>query len=164
MADYEIIIRNETSDDDASPIAGSGAKPKKTSGGEASSAKNIAKGIVAVEGYVKPFVDKLLTNRIQTVSIRTGAEELQERLSFAYSVGQQAYGIVKSTAVGAAVGRLPGALIGMLFGLLNTAISYAQKAQQISYQRTVENIGLNYLNVRAGGSVASYSQSRLTDQ
>ena len=32
MANYEIIIRNETTDDDASPIAGSGAKPKKKIG------------------------------------------------------------------------------------------------------------------------------------
>ena len=119
---------------------------------------------MAVGGIAASFVNQVVSYRIQTVSLRTGAEEQQERLAFAYSIAKQVGGTLLSTAVGAAMGGGIGAVVGLVVGIAHTAISYSQKAEELRIQKTVEDVGLRYLNARAGGSVASFSGSRLRNQ
>lgn len=165
MAQYEVVIRNET-DETQSPIAGSGSTAKKTANSGSATVGNVnaLKGIMTVKGIVAPFVDQVVSHQIQTVSLRTGAEEQQERLSFAYSITKQIGGTLLSTAVGAAMGGGVGAIIGLAVGVAHAAISYSQKASELRTQKALEDVGLRYMNARAGGSVASFSGSRLKNQ
>lgn len=163
---HEIIIENKTNSRKKSPVAGSGSASKDTSQSNEISkgTRAVAKTIVSFDNYVKPFVDQVVTQHITTVSLRTGAEELEERLSFAQSIGQRIYGLGKSVVVGALIGNIPGAIIGAVMNIATTAIEYSNKQRQIELQRNVEHVGLRYLNARAGGSVASFSGSRLKNQ
>lgn len=164
MAKYEIVLRNETNDDE-SPIASGGAAKSANKGGASEiTGRQAFKKVMAVGGIAASFVNQVVTHQIQTVSLRTGAEEQQERLAFAYSIAKQVGGTLLSTAVGAAMGGGIGAVVGLVVGIAHTAISYSQKAEELRIQKTVEDVGLRYLNARAGGSVASFSGSRLRNQ
>lgn len=168
---YSITIKNETRQA-KSPIAGNNGSPiaSKPSGGNTDTTDTgidgvaALKKVVAVKGILVPVVDTVISNKISTVELRTSAAEQQERLSFAYSIGKQVGGIALSTAIGAATGNLPGALLGFTAGLINTAMSYRNRANELGLYRTVENVGLGYLNSRAGGTVATFSGSRLGRQ
>lgn len=169
---YEIIIRHDTANggNAKSPIAGNGAQATDTTaqqgGTPAISAGRVAaaKSIFFANSYIMPFVDKMVTQKISTVALRTGAQELEDRMSFAYQVGKQAFGFVESVAVGALVGNLPGAIIGGAMSLALTAVEYSNRQQKIDLQHSVEDVGLRYINARAGGSVASFSASRFKNQ
>lgn len=168
---YEFVFKNETETESKkkkNPVAGNGSEAKENGGqGEGQGGKDtkkaIAKGIV-VYRTAKSFVNQVVSHNVSTVSLRTGSEELQQRLSFAYEVGQKAFGMVESVFIGAAVGNLPGAIIGGLLSAAHTAISYAQKAETISLQRPVESVSLRNQQIRAGGSLATFSGSRTQNQ
>lgn len=168
---YEILIRNETADGGKakSPIAGNGAQAADTTaqGNKPAISEGriaAAKGIYFVNGYIKPFVDKMITQKISTVALRTGAQELEDRMSFAYQVGQKAFGFVQSVIIGGLVGNLPGAIIGGVMNLAMTAVEYSNKQERLNLERDNENISLRFMNLRAGGSVASFSGSRMKSQ
>ncbi|MDE6618523.1 MAG: hypothetical protein K2K13_05825 [Clostridiales bacterium] len=164
---HEIIIRNETSNAKKSPIAGSGTAATDTTsniGGGMTLQQGAAKGLVAVNSYIKPFVDQMITQRVTTVSLRTGAQELEERMSFSLNVAQKVVGFGSSVAMGALVGGVPGAIVGGVMSLMTMGIEYSNKQEKINLQHGVENIGLRYVNTRAGGSVASFSGRRQKHQ
>ena len=159
---YEIVVRFK-SDGKISPIAGSGTTPTDTGGGTggvSDARKAIGKGLISYRSYVKPFVNQLVSQQISTVSLRTGAQELQDRLSFGYQMVQSGVNMVESIAIGAMMGGAAGAVVGAVTSVVTTAISYANKQQTINLQRDVENASLNNMAVRAGGSLASFSKSR----
>ena len=112
----------------------------------AESAKTAAQKIVSV-GTAAAVADKLISYEISSVSLRTGATEYEQKLSYAYST-------IKSTALplvmGAVTGGLPGALIGGLFSLAMQGITWAQNAQTISYNKQLENISMGMASMRAG--------------
>lgn len=165
MAEYEIVIKNETSDDKKSPIAGDNAKSKASAAADSPSAAALGvKALVAYNHYIKPFVNKVATQYVSTISLRTGAQELEDKMSFALQTAQKVGGFVGSIAVGAAVGNLPGAIIGGLMSVTTTAIDIAIKQSRFDMERGVENVSLRYMNMRAGGSVASFSGSRMKNQ
>ena len=152
MATYEFIIRNETeSGGGGSPMAPTSAptnNPKSSGGG--SSFKSVAKKMVAAYGIAKSFADTTITHRINTVSLRTGNEELQQRYQFAYDIGKRALGIVESIAMGAMFGGAAGALIGAATSVAMTGVQIAQRAEEINLSRTAENISIDMANIRAG--------------
>ncbi len=168
-SNYSITINYTTNKSNKSPVAGSTTSAKTTANASAPSSTpdtsdsgRAALGrMLAVGGLAVRFTDKVISHEISVVSLKTGASEQQERLSFAYSVGKQVGGIIISTAIGAAVGGgLPGALIGLATSITATAMSYGQKIAEIDLQHDIEDVGLRYMNMRAGGSVASFSGSR----
>lgn len=166
---YVIILKNETSNSESSPIASpsgggsdspkSGTNAPQTTKGNAM-ATNIVKGLVAYNTYVKPFVSQVIGHQINTVALRTGADEVQQRLQFAYEIGSAALGIGASILTGAAIGNVPGAIIGAVVGVTSTIMNYANKAQTIQLQSNLENITIRGLNIRAGGAVSSFNGSR----
>ncbi len=160
---YDIFIHDDTRNTKKSPIAGSGTATSDITKGE-NLRLGAAKGLVAVNSYIKPFVDQMATQYVTTISLRTGAQEQEERMSFTLQAGQKVYGFFTSIATGAIVGGLPGAIIGGVLNLITMGIDYSNKQEKINLQRSVENVGLRYLNNRAGGSVASFSGSRLKNQ
>mgnify|MGYP001625192322 CR=1 len=157
MAQNEYIIRVvNDSEGEASPVTDAGTGTKKDSAGNeksywaksAESAKSAARKIVSVStaGMV---ADRLVSYEINTVSLRTGAREYEQKLQLGYSV-------LKQTAVplviGAVTGGLPGAIIGGLFSVAMQSISWGQNARTIDYNRQLENFSITMASERAGWS------------
>lgn len=168
MAQYEIILKNQAQQSQASPISGNTAEtkqaPEKVPGvnapvpGGQTGAQAV--GRVVSYGTAKSFVKQILQHRVNTVELRTGSAELQQRISFAYQMGGQAVSVIESLALGAMAGGVPGAVIGAAISLGQTALSYVQNAQIIRWQGEVETISNNMLNIRAGGQIQTYGESR----
>lgn len=165
---YEVVIKNEArrSDGSRSPIAGSSSEQKQPSGaGQTDSAKWAAtKSVAIAKTYITPFVKQVVSHGVSTISLRTGAEELEQRMSFTRQVGESAANAAMSGVMGFIVGNLPGAVLGVAMSAITSAVSYGFKAREIDLERQVENVGLSFLNSRAGGSVASFSGSRMKKQ
>ena len=153
--EYKIIIQ-DTTDDSASPIAGTNAdgsaQNKKK---EESSVEKGAKGYIAVKKFVAPFVDQVLSYQISTVALRTGNNDRQQRYQYAYNIGKRAYSAVESTVVGGITGGWVGAIIGLVTNLTSTAISVSQQIEKFNLSRNIENNAIGLMNIRAGGGVAS---------
>lgn len=157
MATYEIILKNETDDASETPVAGQQTKttdPKQ---------KKAAKGLVSFS-MAKPFINQVVQHQINTVELRTGSSELQQRISFAYQAAGSMASIVQTAVTGFAVGNVPGAVIGALLGIAGKAVSIGLNQNTIDLQRQQESISLGLMNLRAGGSVSSYSKSREGNQ
>lgn len=112
----------------------------------ADSAKAAAQKIVSV-GTAASIADKLISYEVNSVSLRTGATEYEQKLQFGYST-------LKSTAVplvvGAATGGLPGAAIGLVMGLAMQGIQWAQNARTMIFNQNLENVSIGMATVRAG--------------
>lgn len=156
--EYVIILKNETDDENSSPIAGSSSQAKAPKGNE--TAKTLVKGLVAYNKYVKPFASQIISHSINTVTLATGAEEYQRLLQFQYEMASTVIGIGESILVGTAIGNIPGAIIGAVIGVATTALTYSNRSKTIQMENNLEQITLRSLNTRAGGFVPSYSGSR----
>lgn len=163
MARYEIILSAGGAAASKSPIAGGKGRPKKTTDPEQEALKARKAGVnayVHIKRNIAPFVSMGLQYTIGTVTLRTGRVERQQRMQFAYGVVSQTGGILENIAIGALVGNLPGAIAGAVAGVAQTALSYGLQYSKIRTEENLENVSLALMNIRAGGSVASYSQSR----
>lgn len=157
MATYEIIIRNESENATENPVAG-----QETETVDPEQVK-AAKGLVSFS-QVKPFINQVIQYQINTVELRTGASERQQQLSFAYQTAGSMVGIIQTAVAGFAVGNVPGAIIGALLGIAHKVVTIGLNQNTINLQRQQENISLGLMNMRAGGSVSSYSKSREGNQ
>lgn len=112
----------------------------------------LRKGIAgyASINYAMSVVDKLATSEINTVELRTGHQELQQRMQFAYGIAKQGVGIVSGAIAGAGVGGAVGALVGAVVGVADTLIGVGIKQNQLNVQRSVENQELYFNRIRAG--------------
>lgn len=155
MAEYTIVIKNETSSN-TSPIAknsgsaGSVTKPEKTSISK-EGAKAFGKTMVAY-GTVKSFALQSVNHEVSLVQLRTGSNELQGRANFTNSVVQKVVGIGESMVAGAMIGGIPGAIVGLALSTAHTLIGYAQNQDRINTEKTVESVGLQMNILRAGAS------------
>lgn len=163
--EYYIILRNETLNAKNNAVAGQhddrskDTSPKKNSD-VIDGKKAFVKGFVTYKHYVEPFVKQAISYDISTVAMRTGRVEEQQRRQFAYDMGSKIVSAAESIAMGAILGGLPGALIGLGMSAVQMIVSYSQAQNTIDISRNAENISIGLQNVRAGGSVASYNNSR----
>lgn len=163
--EYVIHVVNDTAETNG-PVTNAAADVTQDKAGDsrssksywaksAESAKSAAKRIVSI-GTAASVADRLVSYEINTVSLRTGAREYEQKIQFGYSA-------IKNTAAplvaGAIMGGLPGALIGGLFSLGMTAISWSQNSATIQLNHQLENISLGMASQRAG-----YSNSRSDKQ
>ena len=152
--EYVIRIKLPSGKKSSSPVSNSSASDSGTSEVQsymdksAESAKNAAQRLLTF-GTAASVADKLISYEINTVSLRTGAVEYEQKLQFGYSMLQNN---ALPLIVGAATGGLPGAIIGGMWSFSMQAISWSQNAQTIDYQRQLENIAIGMANVRAGAS------------
>ncbi len=166
MASYEIIISNQTDENESSPIAGSStdgsATPKQTSKEPKTptTAQNIAKGYGIAKRFAMPFIDSIISHQISTVELRTGNADRQRRSQAIYSIAKRGAGFVESIAIGAMIGNLPGAVIGGVMSLATTAINVAQQYDTYYLRQNIENTSIGLMNVRAGGNVATTNGRR----
>lgn len=138
------------------------SEPKKTVGQQR--ADKIVKALVAYDKYAAPFVESVVQHQVGTINLRTGAEELQQRVEFGLGIAKQVGGLATSVLTGYAIGNLPGAIIGGLISGITTVINYANKADTLRMEQNLESISLRGMNVRAGGYAPSYGASRTARQ
>lgn len=164
MAEYSITIEvKESAEEAKNPVAGSEAGAV----GETEVVevgKTVAKGYGMVKRFVAPFISQLVTAHTSTISLRTGAEELQQRAQFAQSVMSQGFNIAESILIGGLTGGLPGAVFGAVMSVTQTALSYEFKQRELDMQKDAEDISLRLMSTRAGGSLAAFSGSRERSQ
>ncbi len=173
---FEIVIENKTGSENKSPIAGSDGQTKNTTNsGNAGSGFSVgnavrggAAGLIAITSHIKPFADYIVSRKVSTVALRTGSQELEEQLSHKVQIGQRVSGIAMSALAGAAAGGPVGAFFGFIVGGISSLVSMgmerAAAQEKLDIERTIESIGLQHANNRAGGSVAAFSGSRMRNQ
>lgn len=96
--------------------------------------------------------DRIVSTAISEVSMRTGANEYEQRLDATYSAGKSIIGAGAALAIGAATGTLPVVALGMVMSSINKALSISQKATQLNMAHSLEDISINMQNIRAGTS------------
>lgn len=174
-SNYTITIKDSSaspSQQQGTGVAGSGASSASTgaggSGGIASKVAKFAKGAVILAKSTPAVIairttDKILSHRISLVSLETGAKEQQERLSFVHNIGKRVGSAALSMGAGLLLtgGNPIGAVVGLATNVAFAAMDYAQKAETINVERGLENVGLRFMNQRAGGSVAAFNGSRM---
>lgn len=141
---------------DVSPVSKANASGSDSSNSEqkswaaknAESAQAELKKLVSV-GTAMTVADRLISYEVGTTELRTGAREYEQKLQFGYSLAKQT---AVPLVMGAISGGLAGAAIGIVIGFGMQAISWAQNAQTIRYNRDLENISIGMARVRAGVS------------
>ena len=146
---YYIVFENKDGEEQ-SPVA-----KNKDSAGSSEYDKDIkalTKGVkgYATLSYAKNVTDRIVTSQLNMVSLRTGHEELQQRMQFAYGVAKKGVGIVEGAIMGGSVASGAGALIGAVVGLADTMINVAIKSNEIGVRQDLENQTLALNRIRAG--------------
>lgn len=147
MATYEIIIRNGAGDGASvsAPTLESDGKKKKEDG------INIKGKAVAAYGIAKRAVTMQISHSVNTVNLRTGHAELQQKEQFMYDLGTRAFNIAESIAMGAILGGgVGGAIVGAVTGLAFQGIQISQQMEERQWRMQEESIGISLANIRAG--------------
>ena len=163
MAEYKIIISDETSANSKNPVAGSESKGSvENAGVGTTSVNNAIKGAatyVAVKRTVVSAIKSSINFGIGTVSLRTGENERQQKLQFAYDTVTEVVGAGMTIAAGAMAGGAVGAALAVVGVAVAKGIEMYQSYKQLEYQNNLESISLSMMNKRAGRYV-SVSGSR----
>ena len=104
---------------------------------------------------IKSTADNIISYKISQVSLETGATELEQRMSTAYSITSQVVGAGASLVMGGLAAGPAGvalAAIGIVTSGINKMINIEQKRQTLRTQQTLENISIGMQGVRAGTS------------
>ncbi|MBQ8289322.1 MAG: hypothetical protein IJY01_00420 [Clostridia bacterium] len=104
----------------------------------------------AAYGYAKRALNTVVSNTINTVSLRTGYNEHQQRLQLAQRITSDAINIGESLVVGAMVGGLGGALVSAAITSTFKLVEYGMEHQRLQISREVDSIGLAQAQIRAG--------------
>lgn len=155
---YEIVVSVKGGGGEKAPIAGD-SPAKAVDGKSKYETADLRKGI-AVYRAASSFAKQLIGYRVNTVDLRTGAKELQEKISFGYDVAQSIESVGSSVLIGAYFGGGVGAAVGALLSISHKAIGLAQKYNTIRLQGENEALSIALMNERAGGAVPTYTRSR----
>lgn len=102
---------------------------------------------------IKRIADSMINYRVSTISLRTGAQEYQQRVQFVYSEASQALSAVGTVAAGAIMGGPVGAglaAVGVGVTYLMKAIGWAQNADRLRMEQDKESISIAMQDIRAG--------------
>ncbi len=165
MAEYKIIIEDGTTSSNKNPVAGSDGKGKSENAGVGMGSKSdsLAKGAmayVALRRTAISAVKSAISHQIGTISLRTGENERQQRVQFAYDMVGQAVGAGMTIAAGAMAGGPIGAAVAAVGVVIDALVKIEQKNTEINLATALDNIGVNARNNRAVRSVASINGSR----
>lgn len=104
---------------------------------------------------IKSTADKIVNYNISQVSLRTGASEYEQRMSFTYNTASQVVGAGAALEIGAATGGPAGlavAAIGLAVSGVHKLMDIAQKEEALRLQESLENVSISMARVRAGTS------------
>lgn len=101
---------------------------------------------------IKGTADNLISYEISQVELRTGAAEMEQRLSTVHSIASQSLDAGVALGVGIATGTWPIVIMGMVTKGINQIISYAQRKNTISTENALEDVSIRMRTLRAGVS------------
>lgn len=153
---YVITLKNETGEDvsrqTTAPTPDGAGAGQGSKSDEEKSFKFI-KGIAFKAFAINP-AKKAISTQINTIALRTGYEEKQQEMQFAYSAVNRGATMLGAIGIGAMTGHFGMAIIGSALFIANNAVDYIQRKQEIEYARAVENnsIFLNQIRMGAGSN------------
>ncbi len=152
---YKITIVNKTSNKDKEEKKQAVASNQSNDGKQDKTGKLPKQlGGMAMLGYARNIVNRVWQSNINTVPLRTGHEELQQRQQLIYNVANRGISIATSIALGAKAGGPWGAVAGAVIGIGMQGVDIAIKQSEINVAREQENMSifLNQIRMGAGGS------------
>ena len=146
MATYEWIIRNG-----ANSSTRISAPSTESTGKKTESVPSFMKP-ATVYGIAKRAVTMGINHRVNTVELRTGHAELQQRQQMINDIATRSFNFVESIAAGFLVsgGNPVGAAIGAVTSLAFQGIQISQQLEERQWRMQEESIGISLANVRAG--------------
>lgn len=144
MATYEWIIRNGA--DNSTQIT---APSTENTGKKTDGIPSFMKP-AAVYGIAKRAVTMGINHRVNTVELRTGHAELQQRYQLINDIATRSFNFIESIAVGFAVGNVAGAAIGAVTSLAFQGIQISQQLEERQWRMQEESVGISLANIRAG--------------
>lgn len=167
---YELILRNETDDDIAKEVGGTGGiqtedKTSESTGGESSESITAEGALKRLFGYktLKGYAVQTIGFGVSTVQLRTGSSEAQQRTTFAYNVAMKGVSILENVVGGAVIGGKSGgwigALIGLTVGAASTAIDITQQLERLDMEKRVEDVSRDLTAQRATVSGSRYQNA-----
>ena len=161
MASYEIIIKDQTGTDPNNPVANSNEEAVDSSGNKNKKKKDPEAALAYIAlNRVGSMAKSLISHEVSMVNVRTGRVELQQRIQVVANAASGLVSLATDMAFGFKVAGGGGAAVGALLNVAQTTVGIFQKIDTINTQRNLENISIGLMNVRSGGSLATYSQSR----
>lgn len=169
MATYEYIIRNETSGEGGGlPVAkvssrGGADKPQQSGAQKTVKTLKTLSNLYVVREAVSITKSEFMY-KANTVELRTGCKDLQQKVDFQMQLGQMGLNILGSAVAGFAVGGIIGAASAAGLSVLSQAIGFAQSTSQaqrtIDLKQSIEDNTIRMQMVRAGsrGSRGNYEQ------
>ena len=100
----------------------------------------------------RALASNIISYEISQVSLRTGAKEYEQKLRFGYEIGGKGLNVLQATYAGAKLGGGFGAIVGLLGSTVYTAVGYLQSSNTLRTQQNLEDISINFANLRAGVS------------
>lgn len=168
MASYEIIIKDQTGTTPNNPVANSTddeaidpavRRMLKKSPEQKMKAEREALMYIAMDRATS-MVKGMINHELSMVSVETGRVELQQRMQVVSDVLTGSVSLMMDIGFGYKVAGGWGAAVGALLNIAQTTVGIFQKADTINAQKSLENTSIGLMNVRSGGSLATYSRSR----
>ena len=177
MATKEFIIRiqNETQSGAGDKIGGAGGIGKATGGQSVKTNSATSKTVddklterlqkmlapAAIIGGTKRIVDTVATYQHGLIEVRTGNQELQQRVTFAYNtasgfVGSAISGAMAGTAIMPGVGTAVGAVLGVAKEFVSMGMNTMMKHGSLNEQRRLEQMQQNLAVQRVTVSGSRY--------
>lgn len=105
---------------------------------------------MAIVGFAENVANKYVSHKINTITLRTGHVELQEKMQFIHGTVKKGLDITKSIAMGGLLAGGAGAVIGAAMSVSNQLIDYAVKLNEVQMKRELENMTIALNNIRMG--------------
>jgi hypothetical protein len=152
---YRIVITNETgSQEKPKAVATNNANATETTGpgkGKGSTTE-VGTGIktMAIIGYAKSIINRVWSSSVNTITLRTGHEELQQRHQFIQSTVNRGINLVQSVIAGASTGGPVGAVVGAVASIGMGVFDLGMKSYELNLARQQENVSIYFNQVRIG--------------
>lgn len=144
---YYVVFENNSAnvEENNSPVATTPAN----AGTTGDKALNAVKKYASLS-YAVHIADKVVSNRIGTIELRTGRTEMQQRMEFAYGATKRVVGMGATIATGAMVGGGVGAVVGAIIGVTESLFDIGLRQNEIDIKRRNEDVSIYLNRIRAG--------------
>ena len=155
--DFVITIKYSGEEGQGNQKKKAPSSAKTNDGDNVSTAEQIKKGTKAILrsaafNYAKRGINTVVGTHVNTVQLRTGQTQYQERQQAVLGYVEQGIDLAESFALGFAMGKLPGALISTAATMTFKALNLAIEQNNIRISEQVDDIGRQQAYLRAGAT------------
>ena len=146
---YYVVFENNT---DGTTVQSPVAEGKKGKTQEEKNRDALLKGVkgYASLNYAESVVNRIVTSKINTVELRDGHAELQQKMQFVYGGIKQGVDTVKSMIVAGSIFGGAGVALATVAGVADYLISVSIRQGEINARKSVEDTSLHFARIRAG--------------